>query len=118
MSFVKCFDVVSMVVEEGCNQFKPLWKVNQEKYKILEQYCSVIDELSTEFKGVCFEVDVDDVAMTISITLTCEEMSITSNNHPPIELLTRAASVSFSASEEEEDCLDVKFVFPSIWERV
>lgn len=116
MSFVKCFDVVSMVVEEGCNQFKPLWKIDQEKYKILAQYCSAIDKLSTEFNGVCFEVDVDDIAMTISITLTCKEMSVSSNNHPLVELLKKAASVSFGASEEE-DCVDVKFVFPGIWER-
>ena len=32
---IKCFDVVNMVVEEGSNQFKPLWKVDQEKLDIL-----------------------------------------------------------------------------------
>ena len=36
-SFVKCFDVVSMVVDEANSQFAPLWKPNEEKYKILKQ---------------------------------------------------------------------------------
>mgnify|MGYP000399924802 FL=1 len=40
---IKCFDVVNMVVEEGSNQFKPLWKVDQEKLDILHEYCDAID---------------------------------------------------------------------------
>lgn len=51
MSFVKCFDVVSAVVGEAANQFAPLWKLDDESYRILEQYCSVFDSMSEEFDG-------------------------------------------------------------------
>ena len=48
---IKCFDVVNMVVEEGSNQFKPLWKVDQEKLDILHEYCDAIDGILKEFDG-------------------------------------------------------------------
>lgn len=48
MSFVKCFDVVSMVTEEAIKRFAPLWKLDRECNRILKQYCSVIDSLAEE----------------------------------------------------------------------
>lgn len=32
-SVIKCFDVVNMVVEEASDRFKPLWKVDKEKWE-------------------------------------------------------------------------------------
>lgn len=115
MGFINCFDVVSMVVEEATNQFSPLFKLDNQKYKILEQYCSVIDSLAKEFNGESYEVDVDDIAMTISITLVCDEVTITTEGHGFYALAKRANSVSFSSDEGR---LSVKFVFPSVWDRV
>lgn len=42
-SVIKCFDVVGMVVDEASEQFKPLWRVNDEKLDILHEYCDAID---------------------------------------------------------------------------
>lgn len=115
MGFAKCFDVVSMVVDEATSQFAPIWKENEEKKEILEQYCEVIDSLSNEFDGESFEVDVDDIKMTISIKLECQDMTLRSKNHKYYELAQRA--VSFGLSVSESGNLVVEFVFPSIWER-
>lgn len=113
--FVKCFDVVSMVVEEATDQFYPLWEINKERYGILKQYCDVLDSLSTEFNGESFEAEVDDVSMTVTITMECQEITIESKNHRYYSLAKRAISFGFSVSDDGLLC--AKFVFPSIWEK-
>ena len=116
MSFMKCFDVVSMVVEESNNQFSPLWRLDNEKYCILEQYCRVIDDLSEEFGGISYDVEVDDIAMTISITLECQDILIQQQSHKYYSLAQRAITFGFSTSTSGN--LNLKFVFPSVWEKV
>lgn len=115
MSFVKCFDVVAMVVKEANEQFAPLWKLNKEKHDILEQYCEAIDSLSNDFGGVSYDVEIDDIAMTIAITLECQDVYIQQQSHPFYSLAQRAVALGFSTSEDGN--LNIKFVFPSIWER-
>lgn len=115
MSFVKCFDVVSMVVDEATSQFAPLWKINKEKYRILKQYCDVLDCLAKEFDGESFDVEVDDIAMTITIKLECHEITIESKNHNYYSLAQRTIAFGFSTTEEGLLC--AKFVFPSVWDR-
>lgn len=114
-SFVKCFDIVSMVVDETTSQFAPLWKINKEKYRILEQYCGALDSIAEEFDGESFDVEVDDIAMTITITMECQEIIIESQNHKYYSLAQRAIAFGFSVSEDGLLC--AKFVFPSIWDK-
>ena len=116
MSFVNCFDVVSIVVEEATSQFAPLWKLNNESNRVLEQYCSVIDSLSEEFGGESFDVTVDDIEMTITIVMECEDITIESKTHKFYSLAQRCKSLGFSVSEDGN--LNVKFVFPSVWTKV
>lgn len=113
MALINCFDVVSMVVEEATSQFAPLWKLDNENFKILKQYCSVIDSLAKDFNGISFDVSVDDIAMTITIILECEEMLIESATHKFFSLASRAKTLGFSTSDDGN--LNVKFVFPSVW---
>ena len=56
-SFAKCFDVVSMVVDEATAQFAPIWRPNNEKLRILKQYCGVLDSLAEGFGGVAFAAE-------------------------------------------------------------
>ena len=114
-SFAKCFDVVSMVVEEAATQFAPLWRINDERCKILKQYCGAIDSLAAEFDGESFEVDIDDIKMTIGIKMECKDMTIESQTHKYYSLAQRAVSFGFSASENGN--LVAEFVFPSIWDK-
>lgn len=114
-NFVKCFDVVSMVVEEATKQFSPIWKLDDEKYRILEQYCTIIDDLSDEFEGISYDVEVDDINLTTAITLECPDMSIGQSAHKFYSLVQRAISVNFSSSEDGN--LNIKFVFPSLWDK-
>lgn len=115
MSFVKCFDAVEMVIEEANKQFAPLWKLDKEKYRILEQYCQAIDSLSDEFGGISYDVEVDDIAMTIAITLECQDMNIQQQSHKYYSLAQRAVTFGFSVSEDGN--LNIRFVFPSVWKK-
>lgn len=114
-NFVKCFDVVSMVVEEATKQFSPIWKLDDEKYRILEQYCTIIDGLSDEFEGVSYDVEVDDIKLTTAITLECQDISIEQSTHKFYSLAQRAVSIDFSSSKEGN--LNVRFVFPCLWNK-
>lgn len=116
MCAIKCFDAVEALVAEANKQFAPIWKLDEENYEILEQYCDVIDELSAKSNGESYEVEIDDITMTIAITMDCSDILI--NNKENNQLLTiaqHAVSISFSASDE--GLLLVKFVFPSLWKR-
>ena len=114
MTFIKCFDVVSIVVDEATRQFSPLWKVNDKYLSVLTEYCSAIDTLADAYNGTAFTVEVDDVEMTIAITLDCSKLSIKPNNIVS-ELCKRAIELHLSPSEQGD--LEATFIFPSIWEK-
>lgn len=113
-SVVKCFDVVNMVVEEASEQFKPIWKIDNEKLDILHEYCDAIDEILKEFDGDSIDVDIDEIKMTVSITIECEDLTIESKEHQFHQLVERAVRFGFSKSKERE-AMCVNFVFPSVW---
>ena len=115
-SVIKCFDVVNMVVEEASDRFKPLWKVDKEKLDILHEYCDAIDGILKEFSGDSVDVDVDEIKMTISITIECEDLTIESKEHQFHQLVERAIKFGFSKSPERE-AMCVNFVFPSVWDK-
>ena len=114
MSFVKCYDVAAMVIEDANERFNPLWKINAEKLDIFKQYCDAADALSEEFNGESFEVEVDEITMNVTVALECDEVIIGRDNHPLYELAKRAVRYGFSVSEEGN--LVIKFVFPGLWD--
>lgn len=115
-SVVKCFDVVNMVVEEASEQFKPIWRVDNDKLDILHEYCDAINGILKEFDGDSIDVDIDDIKMTISITIECEDLTIESKEHQFHQLVERAVKFGFSKSTERE-AMCVNFVFPSVWDK-
>ena len=113
---LKCLDIAEMVVDEATKQFSPLWDINQKSLDIFKQYCDAIDKLSNEFGGTSINVSVDEVKMTVAITMTCADITIENKTHMFYQLAERAISIGFSASEDDE--LETTFIFPSLWERV
>lgn len=114
--YICCVDLVSEVVEEANRQFSPIWKVNQECFNILKQYCSVIDSFIDEFHNVAYEVSVDEIYKTVSVTMDCLFVVTRSANHKFYELIKRSDEFSFSVSKEGN--LSIKFVFPRLWDKV
>jgi len=115
MNFVKCYDVAELVIEEASARFAPLWQINTENLEIFKQYCEVIDSLANEFDGESFDVEVDEIAMDITIVLECSEIIIEDRNHIFYKLAKRTKKYGFSVSDGGN--LLVKFVFPSLWEK-
>lgn len=115
MSFIKCFDVASMVIEDATERFKPSMKLNKERVDIFKDYCNAIDTLSNEFEGESFDVEVDEVTMEITVALECDEIVIESSNHIFYELVKRAVRYGFTASDDGN--LVIKFVFPCLWDK-
>lgn len=115
MAFIKCYDVVTMVTDEATKQFSPTFRENAESKSILSQYCGVIDKLAEEFGGESFEVEVDDIKMTISIRMECSDIVIQSHDHLFYKLITHALSIRFMCIDSDK--LGVEFTFPSIWEK-
>lgn len=114
MAFVNCFDVVSMVVEEAANRFSPIYDLNEDKYKFLKDYCSVIDDIFKEFDGEYYDVEVDEITMKVSIAFGCDLITITSSKHRLYEIMRHACSVEFC---EKNGKIEVRLVFPSLWDR-
>ena len=115
MSFVKCFDVANMVIEDASERFKPLWRINTERLGILEEYCNAIDALSREYGGESFEVEVDEITMEVTVALECDEIVIENYHHVLYELVKRTVRYGFAVSEDGN--LLVKFVFPGLWDK-
>lgn len=116
MSFVRCYDVVSMVTDEADKQFGAMWKINRDKQSLLEDCCDMIDELAQEFGGVSYDVDVDDITMDISVQLVCGDITIKSEEHKLYRLVQHTKSFGFSAAEDNES-MCVTFVFAGIWDK-
>ena len=114
MSKVKCFDVVESVVEVANERFAPIFTLDEHKYDVLKNYCEAIDDLSDEFDGEYFEVDIDEDTMEVKISLECLDITIESREHVICELAKRSVRMSFSTSGEN---VRVSFVFPSIWKK-
>lgn len=115
MSFVKCFDVANMVIEDANERFNPLWKINAERLNIFKGYCDAVDSLSKEFDGESFEVEVDEITMEVTVVLECDEVIIEKDDHILYELAKRTVRYGFSVSEDGN--LLVKFVFPGLWDK-
>lgn len=112
---VKCFDAVSMVVEEMTKEL-PLYFLNEEKMDILSEYCEIIDTFAERFsvESVGAEVDLDN---QIVISLDCDDSIVSYNPSKDVltQLFDRAVSVSFSTTNGEN--VVMKFVFPSVWDK-
>lgn len=114
-SFIKCYDAVSVVIDEATIQFAPLLKENKEKRKILEQYCDAIDTLAKQFNAIEFGATVDETKTTVEIEMVCPEMALRSNTHAYYALAEKAVTFGFSVSNDGD--IVVRFEFPSLWEK-
>lgn len=114
MKNVKCFDVTNMVIEEANTHFFPLYTLNHECVKVLQQYCKTIDLLAVNYDGEFYDVEVDEIKMAVKIILGCHYISITNTPHPLLQLVQR--SKLFRVYIATDRLIHVEFTFPSLWE--
>lgn len=116
MTPIKCYSVLEPVLKETTDRFGAVWKQNEENTRILKQYCEAIDGFMNEFEAVSLTAEVCEEDLSIHITMECCDMVIENKQHMFYQIMMRAMSVKFSASEENN--LNVEFSFPSVWEMV
>ena len=114
-NMVKCFDIVSMIVDEQTKEL-PLYKLNEEKLDILREYCEAIDTFAERFSVESISVDVN-LKNHVVITLDCADPIISDNPSKDAltQLFDRAVSVGFSTTNGENVVME--FVFPSVWDK-
>lgn len=113
---VSCVDIVRMVVETASTEFAPDFTLNHEAFTILEQYCTVVDDMVAHIDAESIEAVIDPIMMTVVITLTSADCTLYRDNLRFFQLIKRAKSMCFAADEHGES-LKVSFEFPSVWNR-
>lgn len=114
MSKVKCFEVVSMLVKEATKRFSLLWQENNQKLSFLRECCFAIDKLAEKFNGNSYDVEINETSMEISVCLECDSAIITQKYL--LYNLTEHTT-TFDVSPTDSNKCNVKFVFPSIWDK-
>lgn len=113
---VSCFDIVRMTVETASTEFAPDFTLNHEAFAILEQYCSIVDDMVAHIEAESIEAVIDPIMMTVVITLTSADCTLYRDNLRFFQLIKRSKSMCFAADEHGEN-LKVSFEFPSVWNR-
>lgn len=115
MGSITCYDVVRIMLDEATKQFSPAFKEDSERKRRVERYCDWITIISDEFGGESYDIEIDDVTMDISVSLTCKEIETTEQTPALYMLLSKAKSVKLMAVDDTY--IKIKFVFTGIWER-
>lgn len=116
MNKIKCFDVASEIIEEATKQFSPVWKLNNDNYKIFEKYCNTIDKIIESISAISFGVSVDDISMFVTLSVECVTINSESNNDYLSKLIKAASKVKFEATKDGD--LMISFVFPPLWDHI
>lgn len=111
---VSCYNVARMVIAEATKQFAPLWSESDEKKDLFKHQCSAIDDLAYKYGANVFEVEVDDIALTILVSFECPEISIETPSYQFCNLVEEAIETRFSVNSETGDLI-VGFKLPGIW---
>lgn len=115
MESVRCYDVVKMVLDEATEQFGSLMRENEEERTMIENCCSIIDELSVKFGGVSYEAGVEDKTLEIIISLVCEEFETDAVSSGFCELFNHTKKIKFSS--ENDEMIKIEFIFEGIWQK-
>lgn len=110
----KCFNVVESLINESKNYFAPKYKINIEKYKKLQHYCNIIDEIIDYGDAKTLRVDIDKKSMLIAITISLDDILFDVGNKDMEELITNLERMSYWVNED--GTLVSLFMFSSIWD--
>lgn len=116
MSFVKCYDVAEMVIDEATRQFGYVFEVDKRKKQELKECCDKIDVLAENFGGVSYEVEVDDKTADIMVSLICDELEAYTSSDEFYVLMRKAKKAGFKAYKDDK--LQLYLIFSGIWNKI
>ena len=110
---VSTFDIVSSYIENANMADGAKHTINEESMDILADYCGVLDTIFDECMGSSVTVDLLDGGL-VSIEMTVAAFSANRFNQSYFDLIERA--VFFTVTNTARNELDIKFVFPSVFD--
>lgn len=113
--FVKLSYVLDEVIEDANEDFGSLYKVDEERLRILRQYCDVVDEICQEGRFDSKSIEIDSDNMNVIVEIAGNYLSIYEGRDKFLKLADRAVKYGFRTDGTGEDVkLIVWFVFPPI----
>lgn len=109
----KCLDAVMAQISGADRNIPPYMVVDQDKLRILEQYCRAFDDMAEDFDAYTCTASVDPELFTIMIRFESGEFVTRNTRHPFCQLLKRAVSMQLRLVNA--DTVGVEFEFPSVW---
>lgn len=117
MSFLKCYDVAKMVIDEATERFGAGYCVRGDDAAVLEARCGIIDNLARRFNGVSYEVDVDEETTDITISLICDMPDIVDSDDEFYVLVSQAKKFCVEPCAKDSIQLKLDFMFDGIWQK-
>ena len=117
MSFVTCYDAVSMVLDDAAERFGQAWRIDNDALKRLKNDCRDLDAIVREFNCDSVEAEVDEETMDLMVSLFCEEMTLENGRSNSFFKVIQHCS-SFGFRNAGEDCLQIFFRYRGLFARV
>ena len=114
MSFVTCYDVVSMVLDDVTERFSGAWEPDKKAIRVLEKDCEEMDAVVRDFNCDSVEAEVDESTMDLIVTMSCEDMTLEYGRSHPFFQATRHTS-SFGFRHGGRNNLEIFFRFSGIF---
>lgn len=115
MGKITCFGVASIVLDEITEKNTGRYvEVPRERGRIAE-ICAGFDELCDKFEAKSFSVDVDE-AMNVVMEVECEDLEAKIGDGL-FGLTAAAQTFSIRVSDEDKECVKIRFVFDGIWRK-
>lgn len=111
MSFVTCYDAVSMVLDDAAERFGQNWKLNQDALKRLKDDCKLMDSIVEEINCDSIEAEIAEDTMDLIVTLCCEDLTMCyGRSHPFFKIIQHANYFGFRNGGENRLLVFFRFV--------
>lgn len=114
---VKTFDIISAVIYAKADEISDNYKVNPESMRILEQYCTAIDDIVKECNVNQITGDVIDgnkvVISIVSSYFVCQTEQMYTAYYGLIE-----RAIEFNVTNVNKGDIQLEFVFPTVFSKI
>lgn len=116
MGKITCFGVASMVLDEVTDRNKGNYVEVPRGREYIAELCAGFDELCAKFEAKSFSVDVDETTMNVIMEVECEDLEAKIGDGL-FGLTAAAQTFSIKVSDEDKECVKIRFVFDGIWRK-
>ena len=104
------------VVDEATERFSPLWKLDLERWDILQDTCEFIDRMLSEADAEEITVEVNEETKQIVYNIVSPYLVAKDRSAATFSLLECAVTTRFY-KQEDSGYFVIEMVFPSVWKK-